>query len=239
MNDTYHKLYESGATIGTLKVGYIGNSSCLEDYQLIVLLRKIIIERKMADKIFAVHSIHYDSDDQLVRELRRVESSHEIIVLPVHIKGGVGHWIVALIDFPNNRTIIIDSMYNVNKSDYVNVFKRCYKIVQAICHFTERSVNLSEHSFQLVNDAPQQPPSSLDCGVFLILYVLFKIDRDISIFSKPSRKMRFDLNVILLNETDAGTFFQPLQLDGELEFSFQSLRRKNKITFKLIHFDDI
>lgn len=139
-------------------------------------------------------------------------------------------------------------MFSANKREYIDAFKRCFKVIQAICKLTGQTVNLAEHRFQLVSDSPQQAFGTLDCGVFCVFYLLYKIDRDESIFRKSSSQMRYTLNDILQNFPDSRNFgkasesseaSETSESEIEIDFEFKDLHRKNKIKFSLIHFTEI
>ena len=97
-----------------------------------------------------------------------------------------------------------------------------YKVIQLFSRLTEQPVDLAKHRFQFVRDSPQQPPRSLDCGIFCVLYLMYKITRDSSIFQRSSNQMRTLMNEILDNQTDT-TLNYPLDYDLELNFNLKKI----------------
>ena len=223
--------------IGIERSKVISSNSTTDDEQLTVLFRKVILQNEKQEQIFPINPLFFKCD-QLIREMQLIKSTHEIIAVPVHVPDGLGHWFLALIDIPANRTIILDSLFNPKKPAYTEAFKQGYKVIQVFSLLTEQPVDLAKHRFQLVRDSPQQPPRSLDCGIFCGLYLMYKITRDSSIFQRSSNQMRNLMNEILDNQTDT-TLNYPLDYDLELNLNLKNLSRKNKISYELIDFSAI
>ena len=227
------------ARIGIERSKVIFSNTTTDNEQLTVLFRKVILQNEKQEQIFPINPLFFKCD-QLIREMQPIKSTHEVIAVPVHVPDGLGHWFLALIDIPTNHTIILDSFFNPKKPQYTEAFKQWLKVIQVFSRLTEQPVDVAKHRFQLVRNSPQQPSRSLDCGIFCVLYLMYKITRDSSIFQRSSNQMRNLMNEILDNQTDT-TLNYPLDYDLNLELNFnlKNLSRKNKISYELIDFSEI
>ena len=81
-----------------------------------------ILKNEKKEQIFPINPLFFKCD-QLIREMQPIKSTHEVIAVPVHVPDGLGHWFLALIDIPTNRTIILDSLFNPKKPEYTEAFK--------------------------------------------------------------------------------------------------------------------
>lgn len=192
----------------------------------------------MESAFFALDSQVFDRDQSLVAELKTVPATAKYIVAPVHLPN---HWILLAIDVCGNRSIILDSLFDPTKSGYVLAFKRSYKIIQVL-NSNGFKIATDQHKFFLSSDCPQQPVGSLDCGAYVVYYLIYLIKRDLSIFSQSSDLKRFTLNNYLSSEeidiSPLGNPFSSLcVVDPHATEFLKKLRSKRAIKFEDLSFD--
>ena len=112
--------------IGIERSKVISSNSTTDDEQLTVLFRKVILQNEKQEQIFPINPLFFKCD-QLIREMQPIKSTHEVIAVPVHVPDGLGHWFLALIDIPTNRTIILDSLFNLKKPAYTEALNRAIR----------------------------------------------------------------------------------------------------------------
>ena len=76
-----------------------------------------------------------------------------------------------VVDLVRNKSTLVDSCAKeINDQQYRSILKRCYKFIQLINRIGEsQAIETKTHQYCLVQDAPQQPANTLDCGVYVLL----------------------------------------------------------------------
>ena len=207
-NDSFDMRARSNkdARIGEEDCCIISNGTLIDDLQIFVSIKKLIHQTDKSDEysiLYNMSTIECPSSESNLLFINYLNQSYspmlKIIFLPIFYRPN--HWALVVVDLKDNRSLIFDSLLkSTNDKQYITASKKVYKLIQLVNLIDEsRQMDIANHQFCLVQDSPQQPNDSLDCGVYTVLFARYVMDADFEIFEKHSNFKRFYLNRIIEN----------------------------------------
>ena len=197
-NDDYDELkyLDKSVQIGSLGNNIVGNDEFVDVFQLYTSIKRVIEIANKGDQYMVMYSEEFTSDKGLVKRLNSdfVQGMKKIFV-PVHQSNN--HWILLVVDLEHDRSLILDSLKRF-EDHYIDIMKRSFIVYQLLLLKDPKVFNLNEYKFSIVQDAPQQPMQSVDCGIYVLNYVQYMLDPNLTdIFNFRSPYKRFLMNELL------------------------------------------
>ena len=186
----------NNSLIGKDKIKVIGNNEFISNDQIFSCIDKKIKIEKKDEEYIVMAGESLMGDLLLINFINCRYQKHKYITIPIYYDPN--HWYLVILDLEKNTSTIYDSILKqFNDKQYVHTFKRIYKLIQLINISNKNNdIDISNHQFFISSNAPQQPLNSVDCGAYVFLYFLFKLNNE-NYFDEHSNYKRFLMNEIL------------------------------------------
>lgn len=195
-------------------------------------IEKYLIKNNLNDLYLAINNQIFNGTNLINYLNLNFTKTLKSIFIPCFVNHN--HFILLIIDLIENKSIILNSLEKINV-DYKPIFRRSFQIIQLL---SNENLNIQNHKFIKINNAPQQPINSNNCACYTFYFLKYYINKDKRIFNLESNQKRLEMNLLLESEIDITkknrkkeNNFSPIQLDLTI--------KKRKIIIEEIDFNEI